>query len=424
MTTLLGFLQDKYPKANYQKSHLRTLQRRLLQWKGEHESFRATHFAQEWHPGKVMQLDWTWMKELEITIQGEAFIHRLCHAIFPFSNWSWPTICFSESLLSLKEGFQEAAWRAGGLPHVLQTDNSSAATHRLGKQDSKDLGKKRDFNQGYKTFMKELEVEPQSIPIRCSNANADIESRNGHLKNYMKQRLMLRGSHDFPNRDTYQIFLEECLEGMNRKNTLKHFEEEKELLNPLPVERIATYESQATKVSKESLIHIAKNTYSVPNKLIGETLQLEIYEDHILVFQRPKGFLFRIEKLHGKSKIKIDFRHLIAPLLRKPGAFRNYRYHAHFFPGSQFRRCYDKLCVIYSERQADRRYLEILKLASDHGVIKLDSCLQDSFAEGKTPNLELLKELLDIEKNSYPDVEFTADLKAYSCYDLPSEEAG
>ena len=419
-TTLLDFLQETYPKAGYTASHLRTLQRRLRSWALARESFREAHFKQEWHPGKVMQLDWTWMKELQITIKGKLFIHRLCHAIFPYSNWSWATICFSESLLSLKEGFQEAAWRAGGLPHVLQTDNSSAATHRLGRVEKEVMGQKRDFNGKYKSFMKELDVQPQTIPVRCSNANADIESRNGHLKNYMNQRLLLRGNRDFYCREDYQLFLEECLEGMNRKNTQSLFDEEKQLLKTLPPERLPCYETQVIKVSKESLILLDKNTYSVPNKLIGETLNIEKHEDKIKVYQKGKGKLFTIDKLHGHSKISINFMHLVDPLLRKAGAFRNYRYQAHFFPGSQFRRCYDKLCSKHSDRQADQRYLQILKLACDHVIIKIDSCLQDILNEGQAPSSDELKKRLEIPAMAYPEIKLEAQLSDYACFDFPN----
>ena len=418
-TTLLDYLQEKYPKSGYENGLLRTLQRRVEKWRKEREKYRAAQFAQEWHPGKVMQLDWTWMNELEIRINGEIFEHRLCHGIFPHSNWSWGTICHSESLLSLKEGLQEICWQAGGLPHALQTDNSSAATHRLGKEDAVESGKKRDFNSKYKSFLGELGIEPQTIPVRCSNANADIETRNGHLKRYIAQRLILRGYRDFNDRMDYRNFLEDCFRGMNRKSGLSRFEaEEKPLLQPLPPEKLPVYDLETLTVSSESLIHIEKNTYSVPNKLIGEILQLEVYEDRLEVYKTGKGKLFTVPKLHGKGKARIDFRHLIDPLLRKIGAFRNYRYHSHFFPGSQFRSCYDFLCSKKSERQADRTYLEILKLAADYGVIKIDACLQDILSEKITPTREELKIRLQLPGvTDYEDIRLEAAMDEYDCFD-------
>jgi hypothetical protein len=371
------------------------------------------------------------MKELEITILGEPFEHRLCHTVFPHSNWSWATICFSESILSLKHGSQEAFHHAGGLPHVLQTDNSSAATHRLSQEDKENksevdiegsASKERGFNYKYVDFMKELGVKPETIPVRCPNANGDIESRNGHLKNYMDQRLRLRGFRDFNSRAEYQIFLEECLVTYNRKNADELFlRDEKPLLQPLPINRLPVYDSETIKVNKESLFTVKKNRYSVPNILINERLVLNIYEDEIHVFHAKKGKLFIIDKLHGSGKVSVNFRHLITPLLYKPGAFKNYCHKAQFFPGTQFRRSYDKLCK-RSERQSSRQYLEILKLAADHGVVKIDSCLQDILNEGLMPSKELLEIRLEIPVKEYEDKELVADMSEYAAFDKAAEK--
>ena len=196
--------------------------------------------------------------------------------------------------------------------------------------------------------------------------------------------------------------------------------EEQKLLKSLPPERLPCYETQVITVSNESLVLLDKNTYSFPNKLIGEKLNIEIHEDKIKVYQKGKGKLFTIDKLHGQSKTSINFMHLVDPLLRKAGAFRNYRYHAHFFPGSQFRRCYDKLCSKHSERQADQRYLQILKLACDHGVIKIDSCLQDILNEAQTPSSDELKKRLEITAMDYPEIKLEAQLSDYACFDFQS----
>ena len=40
-------------------------------------------------PGKLMQLDWTCMNELQITITGVPFKHLLSYAVLTYSNWEW-----------------------------------------------------------------------------------------------------------------------------------------------------------------------------------------------------------------------------------------------------------------------------------------------------------------------------------------------
>lgn len=424
---LLDELIRLHPDSDYNANHLRTLQRRVKKWREERETFRDTHFQQHWHPGKTAQLDWTHANELGVTLGGEPFKHRLCHLVFPHSNWAWATICQSESLLSLREAFQAACWRAGGLPHVLQTDNSSAATHRIDLDEDKvrktakkaekagsapksEEIRRRPFNKDYADFMKELGVKPDTIPVRCSNANADVESANGHLKRLLEQKLTLRGSRDFKDRAEYKAFLEAVLEERNRKHASKFLSEEKPLLLPLPPTRLPVYDEVKVTVSRESLIHLDDNLYSVPSTLIGEDLTLWKYEDCIRVFRRGHGEIMTLPRLIGKGQKLIDFRHLIAPLRRKPGAFRNYVHRQEFFPGLPFRIAYDRLAATLSDREAERRYLEILQFAADHGLSRVGPALQDLVTAGGTISSDKLVKPLGLETVAVPN--FDLDAKA------------
>ena len=196
--SLLGHLQDKYPNQ-YPDSVLRTLQRRLKELRRDLEEERAVMFTQEHHPGKMMQLDWTWCNELEITIQRQEFNHKLCHCVLTHSGWEWATICLSESYLSLVSGFQEAVFKLGKVPRVLQTDNSSSATHRIQKNKSE-----RDFNKKYLSFLEHFDVEAQTTNVACPNENGTVESLNGHLKRRLNQALILRASRDFESQESYK----------------------------------------------------------------------------------------------------------------------------------------------------------------------------------------------------------------------------
>jgi hypothetical protein len=83
-------------------------------------------------PGEIMELDGTWMIELDITIQGQPFKHLLIHCVLPFSNWEWGRVVQSESLGAVRLGLQSTLVKLGYVPRMVQTDNSSAATRRLG----------------------------------------------------------------------------------------------------------------------------------------------------------------------------------------------------------------------------------------------------------------------------------------------------
>ena len=70
-----------------------------------------------------------------------------------------------------------------------------------------------------------------------------------------------------------------------------------------------------------------------------------------------------MERLRGRGKHRIDYRHVIDWLVRKPGAFARYQYRADLFPTLTFRRAYDGLQEQQPAR-ADREYLRILYLAA------------------------------------------------------------
>ena len=88
-------------------------------------------FAQAHRPGEAGQTDFTETASLAITIGGEIFVHLLCVFVLPFSNWQWATVCLSESLAALRRGVQAALFQLGRVPLFHQTDNSTAATHRI-----------------------------------------------------------------------------------------------------------------------------------------------------------------------------------------------------------------------------------------------------------------------------------------------------
>ena len=94
--TLLEHFAGREP-WNLSERHLRTLQRRVAQWRLQNGPDKEVFFAQDRVAGKAMQLDWTHALELGISIGGQRYDHLLCHVVLPYSNWEWATRCRSES---------------------------------------------------------------------------------------------------------------------------------------------------------------------------------------------------------------------------------------------------------------------------------------------------------------------------------------
>lgn len=397
-TSLLPYLQEKYPDK-YSDGMLRSLQRRFKEIRLELNNNREVFFDQDHRPGKKMQLDWTWCNQLSITIQGKDFKHKLCHCVLTYSSWEWATICLSESYLSLAQGFQSAIRKLGKAPEILQTDNSSAATHQISNDKLT-----RAFNQRYLEFTEHHGVTPTTSNVAKPNENGCVESLNGHLKNRMEQALILRGSRDFNTQDEYQTFLEAVLIKANAPREAKLQEELALMQSAAPI-CLPEYNEEHARVSKGSLVSLNRTIYSVPSTYIGMDLRFRCFEQYIDAYKGQKK-LFSIPR-EVNRKASINYRHVIHSLRCKPGAFDAYRYREFMFPGFIFRQTYDRLLTLNGNRLADREYLEILYLASKEGEGRISACLQDLLSDR-----DLKLSLFELKKQ----MGLTSQIQEFSLY--------
>lgn len=315
-------------------------------------------------------MDWTNASELAVTLAGQPYPHLLCHCVLPHSNWEWATLCRSESLLSCREGLQDAPHRLGKVPRELRIDNSSAATHRVGGG-----GTGREFNEQFLSLCGHYGLVPRTIGIDCPNENGDVESSNGHLKRRLRQQLLLRGSWDFATESAYAGFVAQVLERANRTRQAG-LAEELALMKPLPPTRLSEYDEVICMVGSASTIRVKKVGYSVPARLIGQELKVEVYERELKLYS-GRELLLVLPRHGGDRGVVLDYRHVIDHLLRKPGAFERYRYREQLYPSRSFREAHDCLVAKHGQRGGAVEYLRLLKLASKVGQSDIEVMLAD-----------------------------------------------
>ncbi len=397
---LFKAIQRRNP-GKFKDSQIRTLFRRVAKWRATEGPGKEVYFDQVHEPGKLASSDFTHMKELGITIAGQPFDHLLYHFTLTYSNWEWASICYSESMESLMDGFQEALWQLGGTPQRHRTDQLSAAVNNLGDREQ--------FKRRYKALMGHYGIEPEKTQPDSPNENGDIEKRNGDLKEVVDQLLMLRGSRDFDSIDDYKKFLHQELRHLNRARS-DRLKEEKEVLGKLPLEKMSACKHyRGVRVSKGSTIRIDRNTYSVPSRLVGKKVNVRQHSEVLLVYYGRQK-VECLPRLRGRNKVYINYRHIIDSLVRKPGAFLQYRYRDELFPTSRFRMAWDELKGRYSERGAARRYLEILHLAAMETESGVDRALQLLQRPGERVTVDGVKKLLEIgaKLETVPEVKVDA----------------
>ena len=97
-------------------------------------------------------------------------------------------------------------------------------------------------------------------------------------------------------------------------------------------------------------------------------------------------FVDRMERVRGEKEARVDYRHVIGSLVRKPGAFARYRFREQMFPTMTFRLAYDALREWRGER-ADVEYVRILHLAATTMETTVDSALALLLGGGRTLRL-------------------------------------
>jgi len=397
------FLQQ--PQSGLEPNHLRTFQRRVTQWRGTHGPDKEVYFPQRHCPGELMQLDWTHAKELGVTILGEPLDHLLCHCVLTHSNWEWAKRCQSESFLSLVSGLQATLGRLGKKPRHLGTDNSSAATHEIGTGP-------RGFNPDYLDLCEHYGLSPVTINVNCPHEHGDVESQNGHFKRRIKQHLLLRGSRDFAQEEDYDQFLEQALEKANQPR-LKRLAEELAVMDPLPGSALAEYREVEARVSQHSTIRVRKVAYSVPSRLIGQQLRVEVHESVLKLYLGRQAVL-ELPRARGDRGAVINFRDVVGPLLRKPGAFLNYQHREQLYPTVAYRGAFDRLVRDHGQRPGVIEYLHLLKLAMDHTVEKVETTMAAWMAGSRKWGAAEVRASLAPEQVQVPLVaELAPDLAGY-----------
>jgi len=409
---LFGWLCDEHP-GRYQEGQLRTFQRRVSEWRALNVPATLT-LEQVRAPGEVMQTDGMWMNDLGVTMRGEPLEHLLIHSVLAYSNWEWGTIAQSESLLAITGAFQEAVRELGHVPQIHQTDNTTAATHdlRIMSEDADRTDSGRIYNADYRALLDHYGVEPRTTHLNSPDENGDIEAANGAFGRAVKQHLLLRGNRDFESREEYEQWLQAI---MRKRNALRsdRLAEELAIMKPLEANLLPAMREYRPRVSRNGTILVLENAYSVPSGLKRREVIARVYEWHIDVYFGSR-LVQTMQRVTGKRQGRINYRHVIDTLLKKPGGFRKYRYREHLFPRPAFRTAWEALDARMSPRRADLAYLRILKLAADNLESDVELALKLVLESGERWDHETIAALVQPSTPPAPQVEQPAvELRTY-----------
>jgi hypothetical protein len=383
-TTLFALLVAREP-GRYQDGQLRTLQRQIARWRAEHGPAQEVHFPQVHQPGAAAQADFTHMADLGVTLGGGAFPHLLFHLVFVYSNVEAVQVCFSETFEALAEGIEASLWQLGGVPRTHRTDHLSAAIKPL------DAAGRAEAKDRYLALLRHYGLEPTTNTLGEAHENGDVEQAHYRFKQAVDQALRVRGSREFADRAAYHRFLQNLVKQRNLRRSAR-WAEEQAALRPLPRAPLELCREVRAPVSRFSTLQVLRNTYSVPSRLIGTTVLVRIRAEVLEVYLGT-SHLLSMPRLLGHGQHRIDYRHVIWSLVRKPGAFAHYRYRDDLFPSLPFRRAYDALVASHPER-ADRHYVRLLHLAASTSEADVEMALTLLLDQRTVPTFDAVRDLI------------------------------
>ncbi|HCA35025.1 MAG TPA: IS21 family transposase [Gammaproteobacteria bacterium] len=406
-TTLLDYLQESYPE-HYDQSILRTLQRRIKQWRALHGPEREVIFRQQAVVAQQGFSDFT-HPDNPVTIQSKPFKHLLYQFRLAYSGWRSVTVVQGgESYAALATGLQRALQRAGGSPAEHRTDSLSAARNN----------RQNVWTDAYRELCEHYQMTPTRNNLGQSHENGVVECANGSLKKRLAQQFLLRGHSDFDSVEAYQDFIDHITDKLNHRNRSRVLEEHA-ALQSLPEFAAAEYQTLNLKVTRSSTIEVRRVVYTVPSRLIGESVQIRLHHDKLVLFvgQQPALTLPRVYPRPGESRARcVNYQHVIRSLASKPQAFRYSQLRDDLLPDDNYRQLWQLADKHLEAREACKWIVTTLRLAFEYDDEQ--SLGEDLLAEAQAGRFASITEIQSRYLSGNPDIEFsTSSQHALVSYD-------
>ena len=307
-------------------------------------------------------------------------------------------ICVTESILAILQHTRQ--W-CGGAPGKLIIDNAKCAIIRACRRDPVVQRAYAECAEGYS-------FKIDALPPREPQLKGRVESGIKYLK---KSFLPLRQFRDLAdaNRQLQDWILTEAgnrRHGSTHEKPLSRFEIEKPLLKPLPAVLPELAEWAKVKVHRDSHVQFEKGLYSVPFRLISQSLWLKatpvtvrIYRDHELVAVHAR--LFR-----PGSRTTLDD-HLppeaIAWKMRDPQwcLQQSQRIGAH---------CHQLIRSLFAQRVLDnlRAAQGVIRLKDKYGNARLDAACRRAL-DYHNPRYGTVKTILEKGLDQHPSMQLAFD---------------
>jgi transposase len=285
---------------------LRTVQRAVEPLRRELRAEALATVRYETAPGQQLQIDFG---STGVTIGEELQRVHLFVATLGYSRRCYVGLFLHERQSAWLQGLEDTFRHFGGVPHELLLDNAKALVDDHNRQT-----REVKFNDRFHAFCRYWGV----VPRACAPYRARTKGKDERGVGYVKRNAI--AGHRFANLDELHAHLDRWMRevadvrvhGTTGEPPLARFErDEAAALKPLPAKApFLQVRELARRVHTDACIELDTNRYSVPWRLIGESVS-------VLVAERQVRVLYAGQEVacHAQSPLRrtsvIDRTHLV-----------------------------------------------------------------------------------------------------------------
>ena len=266
-----------------------------------------------YNPGEHCEFDWG---EVKLKIRGKRVRFYMAVFTFSHSNGRWAYLFRHQNTLAYMESHRNFFRDVHGVPEVMVYDNMKVAV--------------KDFvgNEKRPTVaLQQLQLH-YLFKHRFCNARAGWEK--GHVEKSVEyvRRKAFCVNDSFDTIEEAQAHLSLVCKDLNSEiGSISTAEKVTKLkadlmsLKPFPGD-IGCFERLTYTVDKWSTITYENNRYSVPDKFVGEKIDIKVYSEKIVIMDGRKR-VGTHERFYQKGCWSVLIDHYLNTLLRKPGAIKS-----------------------------------------------------------------------------------------------------
>jgi transposase len=264
----------------------------------------------EHRPGDEVQFDFG---QYPVRVGGSVQTIHFAGSVFPYSTRRMLFAYPAERQECLFDAIERTYQKAGGISQRSTLDNTKLAVARVLQ------GHRREETEAYMRFRVLLGLTPRFTSVAAGWEKGHVEGTVGWAKRQVFLDL------EVENWEELQKVLDDACDedagtrrhGPDNKLVQELFEEERQFLRPLPYVGRRSYRRVRAQVSPGGLVYVDGTRYSVPIRLRGRHVRIQLYWDELVMTHDHEEVACHRRDWKGRGE-HYQVEHYLALLERAP----------------------------------------------------------------------------------------------------------